>query len=117
MKKLLLGLMLVAVPVVGCGPGVVEEPTADNPETITTESGQNVTMVAEPGPQSFAEEPVASMSVPADDVSAMGPNCWVTLQYCHLPGAPPYTAYCTDNGKCTRAQLENNCIALIRKNC
>ncbi|CAM4422981.1 hypothetical protein HRD49_13775 [Corallococcus exiguus] len=111
MKKLLLGLMLAAVPLVGCGTGVEDYPS-DNAEMISTESGQSI--ILDHNPMTSSDEPLASMESPSE-VSAMGPNCWVTLLYCKWPGTD--IGVCKDNGKCTAAQLRNNCIALYNKTC
>lgn len=112
MKKLLLGLMLAVVPMVGCGTGVEEYPS-DNAEVITTESGQ--TLILDHEPLTSSDEALASMSDSSGDVSAMGPNCWVTLLYCKWPGTD--IGVCKDNGKCSAKQRRENCLALYNKTC
>ncbi|EPX58932.1 hypothetical protein D187_003647 [Cystobacter fuscus DSM 2262] len=112
MKKLLLGLMLVAVPLVGCGAGT-EDASSDTVQTVTTESGQSINL--DYGPMS-SEEPLASMHDSSGDVSAMGAGCWVTLLYCKDPRYNGW-ATCQQNGKCSYQQFKDNCIALYNKTC
>ncbi|MFY2561266.1 hypothetical protein ACN469_26940 [Corallococcus terminator] len=111
MKKLLLGLLLAVVPMVGCGTGVEDYPS-DNAEIISTESGQRI--ILDHDPLTSSDVPLASMG-DESEVSAMGPNCWVTLLYCKWPGTN--IGVCKDNGKCTDKQLRDNCIALYNKTC
>ncbi|RKH62940.1 hypothetical protein [Corallococcus llansteffanensis] len=112
MKKLLLGLMLVAVPLMGCGVGAEDAPS-DTVQTVTTESGQSINL--DYGPMS-SEEPLASMQDSSGDVSAMGAGCWVTLLYCKDPRYNGW-ATCQQNGKCSYQQFKDNCIALYNKTC
>lgn len=113
MKKLLLGLMLAVVPVVGCGVGP-DEVSSDTVKSVTTESGQGINL--DYSPLTSEEEPLASMESTGGDVSAMGPNCWVTLLYCKDPRYNGW-ATCKQNGKCSETQFINNCIALYEKTC
>jgi hypothetical protein len=112
MKKLLLGLMLSAVPMVGCGTGE-ENASLDTREVVTTEDGQG--LILDSNPAAASEHPLASMGSPDSEVTAMGPNCWVTLEYCQYPGTN--YGYCTQNGHCSAAQFRQNCIALYKKTC
>ena len=112
MKKLLLGLMLVAVPLIGCGGGA-EDVSADNVQTVMTEDGHGINL--DYGPMN-SEEPLASMQDSSGDVSAMGPGCWVTLLYCKDPRYNGW-ATCQQNGKCSLQQFKDNCIALYNKTC
>lgn len=113
MKKLLLGFMLAVVPAVGCGVGAEDAPT-DTVETVTTESGVSINL--DYSPLTSEEEPLASMGDADGEVSAMGPNCWVTLLYCKDPRYNGW-ATCKQNGKCTDKQFVDNCLALYRKTC
>jgi hypothetical protein len=109
MKKLLLGMMLAASPLVGCGEG-------DDSQVLATADGlqMSIEQVSAPGEAPPAGE-VANMSVePSDDVSAMAASCWVVLDYCRHPqtGLPHCTAT-----NCTVAQAKKNCEALFKKTC
>ncbi|RYZ40300.1 MAG: hypothetical protein EOO71_16590 [Myxococcaceae bacterium] len=112
MKKLLLGLMLAAGTLVGCGPEVQEAPE-ENVRTMTSDSGLVMSIVE--GGADADGDAVSSMSEPSGLVSAAGADCWVTLLYCKDPRYG--TASCKTNGKCTNAQIQKNCEALYQKNC
>jgi hypothetical protein len=109
MKKLLLGMMLAAIPLVGCGAG-------DDSQIAVTADGlrMSIDQVSAPG-EAPPTGDIANMSVePNNDVSAMAGTCWVVLDYCRHPqtGIPHCTAT-----NCTFAEAKKNCEALIRKTC
>ncbi|MCY0997548.1 hypothetical protein OWM54_10410 [Myxococcus sp. MISCRS1] len=109
MKKLLLGMFLATLSLVGCG---TEE--ANLPETgqvMTTEDGREL-VIEQRSAESGEEAPdvdAANVSVDEDSLA-----CWVVLNYCRHPdtGRP----HCTATG-CTIAQAIKHCQALIRKHC
>ncbi|WP_408891337.1 hypothetical protein ACJ2CR_17075 [Myxococcus faecalis] len=109
MKKLLLGMFLATLSLVGCG---TEE--ANLPETgqvMTMEDGRELVIEqrsAEPGEEA-PDVDAANVSVDEDSLA-----CWVVLNYCRHPdtGRP----HCTATG-CTIAQAIKHCQALIRKTC
>ncbi|MBN8471719.1 hypothetical protein JYJ95_34865 [Corallococcus exiguus] len=102
MKKLLVGMMLALIPLVGCeaeGDGLAEQG-----QLVTTEDGTE--MVIE-----YRSEPDEAQS---EDVSAMGASCWVVLEYCKDPktGRPN----CAQT-HCTMDEAVTACKALIKKHC
>ncbi|NOK19571.1 hypothetical protein [Corallococcus carmarthensis] len=102
MKKLLVGLMLAVIPLVGCG--TETDGLAEQGQIVTTEDGAE--MVIE-----HRSEPGEARS---GDVSAMGASCWVVLEYCKDPqtGRPN----CAQT-HCTMDQAVAACKALIKKHC
>ncbi|GHG92452.1 hypothetical protein [Comamonas sp. JC664] len=110
MKKLLLGLFLTTMPLVGCG---VEDGSAlpDASEFAVTTDGQEMSIEqrdATPGEQP-PEVGAANVRVSENELA-----CWVVLEYCRHPntGKP----HCTATG-CTLAEAIRNCEALIRRTC
>ncbi|MBN9686392.1 MULTISPECIES: hypothetical protein [unclassified Corallococcus] len=102
MKKLLVGMMLAVIPLLGCGAEV--EGLAEQGHIVSTEDGTEMVIEhrAEPG------------EARSEDVSAMGASCWVVLEYCKDPktGRPN----CAQT-HCTMDEAVTACRALIRKHC
>lgn len=110
MKKLLLGLFLATMPLVGCG---TEEGTTlpDASEFAVTSDGleMSIEFRDDASDEQLLDEGVASLSESENDLA-----CRVVLQYCRHPntGIP----HCVATG-CTRAEAIRNCEALIRRTC
>ncbi|MFY2558780.1 hypothetical protein ACN469_14225 [Corallococcus terminator] len=109
MKKLLLGMFLATLPLVGCG--TEEAPLPELGEVVSAPDGSELVIeqrTAGPGEEA-PEVSAANVSVDEDSLA-----CWVVLNYCRHPntGRP----HCTATG-CTIAQAIKNCQALIKKTC
>ncbi|RYZ44078.1 MAG: hypothetical protein EOO71_00985 [Myxococcaceae bacterium] len=116
MKKLLLGLMLAAIPLVGCGTGG-DEDSMGEAQTFISADGLTLTGqydVASPHAEAGMDEGQVSMEDESASVSASSAACWVTLQYCRNSSGQ---FRCTQNGHCDPEQFTRNCLALYRKTC
>ena len=110
MKKLLLGMMLAVIPLVGCGEGA-DPSMSENAQVITREDGTQMVIEQRSAGEEAPMEEAANMSIePSADVSASAASCWVVLQYCKPQ------PYCTFTN-CTVAPAIKNCNALIKKTC
>ncbi|NVJ22080.1 MULTISPECIES: hypothetical protein [Myxococcus] len=109
MKKLILGVFLATMSLVGCGTEEALPP--ETGQVMATEDGRELVIEqrsAEPGEEA-PEVEAANVSVDEDSLA-----CWVVLNYCRHPqtGRP----HCTATG-CTVAQAIKHCQALIKKTC
>ncbi|WP_426750382.1 hypothetical protein [Myxococcus sp. Y35] len=110
MKKLLLGMFLATMPLVGCGAEEAANPS-ETGQVVSTADGREMVIeqrTAAPGEQA-PEVGAANVSVSENDLA-----CWVVLDYCRHPdtGRP----HCTATG-CTLAEAIEHCQALIDQTC
>ncbi len=110
MKKLLLGVFLATIPLVGCG-AEAEAPLPETGQVVSTADGRELVLeqrTVAPGEQT-PEVGAANVSVSDNEFA-----CWVVLEYCRHPdtGLP----HCTFTN-CTIAEAVRNCQALIDRTC